>query len=130
MLGATPESNAMNTKRVFLSAVGRLAVTLIAYLILPAASIAAPPENFDSSLASWFHDLKAPNGSGCCDLADCRRTESRITEDGYEAIIDDTWVAVPWDRVLRRTDNPTGTAIVCRMPHTKIILCFVRPPDT
>jgi hypothetical protein len=45
----------------------------------------------------------------------------------YEAIID---VAVPWDRVLSRTENPTGQAIVCCAPRTKIILCFVRPPDT
>jgi len=54
---------------------------------------------------------------------------SRLTGDGYEALIDDTWVHVPWDRVLPTTNNPTGQAVVCNAPRTKIILCFVRPPD-
>ena len=53
----------------------------------------------------------------------------RLTATGYEALIDETWVTVPWDRVLRRTYNPTGQAIVCCAPQTKTILCFVRPPD-
>ena len=93
------------------------------------AAIAAPPEDADSSLASWFRGLSASDGTPCCAIADCRRTTSRLTADGYEALIDDTWVEVPWDRVLRRTDNPTGQAVVCCAPRTKIILCFVRAPD-
>ena len=94
------------------------------------AAIAAPPEDADPCLAPWFGGLSASDGTPCCAIADCRRTASRLTADGYEALIDDTWVAVPWDRVLRGTDNPTGQAVVCCAPRTKIILCFVRPPDT
>jgi hypothetical protein len=101
----------------------------IACIAFLTAAIAAPPEDADSSLASWFRGLSASDGTPCCAIADCRRTTSRLTADGYEALIDDTWVAVPWDRVLRRTDNPTGQAVVCCAPLTKIILCFVRPPD-
>jgi hypothetical protein len=101
-------------------------IVCIAFLT---AAIAAPPEDADSSLASWFRGLSASDGTPCCAIADCRRTTSRLTADGYEALIDDTWVVVPWDRVLHRTDNPTGQAIVCCAPRTKIILCFVRPPD-
>jgi hypothetical protein len=100
--------------------------TCIAFLT---PAIAAPPENADPSLAPWFSGLSASDGTPCCAIADCRRTTSRLTADGYEAFIDDTWVAVPWDRVLSRTDNPTGQAVVCCAPRTKIILCFVRPPD-
>ena len=100
-----------------------------AYIAFLTAAIAAPPEDADSSLASWFRGLSASDGTPCCAIADCRRTTSRLTADGYEALIDDTWVDVPWDRVLRRTDNPTGQAVVCCAPRTKIILCFVRPPD-
>ena len=33
-------------------------------------------------------------------------------------------------RVLTRTDNPISQAIVCYETRTKIILCFVRPPET
>jgi hypothetical protein len=93
------------------------------------AAIAAPPEDADPSLGPWFRGLSASDGTPCCAIADCRQTTSRLTADGYEAFIDDVWVAVPWDRVLRKTDNPTGRAVVCCAPRTKIILCFVRPPD-
>jgi hypothetical protein len=94
-----------------------------------AAAFAAPPENGDRSLAPWFNSLSASDGTHCCSMADCRGTMSRLTADGYEAVIDNTWVPVPWDRVLPRTDNPTGQAVVCIAPETTIILCFVRAPD-
>jgi hypothetical protein len=108
----------------------RIIFVAITYVVSNAGAIAAPPEDADPSLASWFSGLSASDGTPCCAIADCRRTTSRQTADGYEVLIDDTWVAVPWDRVLRRTDNPTGQAVVCCAPRTKIILCFVRPPDT
>lgn len=90
---------------------------------------AAPPDNADSALATWFRSLRAPNGTACCTIADCRRATHRLTTEGYEVMIGDQWVAVPSERVLRRTDNPTGEAVVCRVPGTTLILCFVRPPD-
>jgi hypothetical protein len=102
----------------------------ITYVAFQTGAIAAPPEDGDPLLAPWYNGLSASDGTPCCSMADCRRTPSRLTFDGYEVIIDGTWVAVPWDRVLSRTDNPTGQAIVCCAPRTKIILCFVRPPDT
>ena len=97
---------------------------------LTAIAFAAPPENADPSQAAWFNSLSAPDGTGCCAIADCRRTMSRLTGDGYQASIDNTWVTVPWDRVLPETHNPTGQAVVCTAPKTRIILCFVRPPDS
>src|SRR5580693_8799840 len=100
----------------------------ITYVVSQTGAIAAPPEDGDPSVAPWFKGLSASDGTPCCSMADCRRTLSRLTADGYEVIIDGSWVAVPWDRVLRGTDNPTGQAVVCRAPRTKIILCFVRPP--
>jgi hypothetical protein len=102
----------------------------VVYLTSLAGAYAAPPDNGDVSLAPWFNSLSAPDGTACCSIADCRRTISRITADGYEALIDNTWVIVPWDRVLPKNNNPTGQAVVCTAPRTKIILCFVRPPDT
>lgn len=102
----------------------------IAYMALLVGAIAAPPEEGDLSLAPWFKSLSASDGTPCCSIADCRRTVSRLTAEGYLALIDDAWVVVPWDRVLRRVDNPTGEAVVCCAPRTKIILCFVRPPET
>ena len=100
------------------------------YMISLTDALAAPPEDADPSLAPWFKSLSAPDGTGCCAIADCRRTMSRVSTDGYEVLIDNAWVTVPWDRVLPETYNPTGQAVVCMAPKTKIILCFVRPPET
>jgi hypothetical protein len=108
----------------------RWIVLLSTQLAFSAGALAEPPVNFDATLAPWFRSLMAPNGSGCCTIADCHRASFRTTPAGYEALIDDKWVSVPWERVLRRTDNPTGQAILCNVPHTEIILCFVRPSDS
>jgi hypothetical protein len=91
------------------------------------SSLAAPPPNAEPALATWFRSLKAPNGTACCAVADCRRASSRMTPTGYEVMIGGQWIPVPWERVLRRTDNPVGEAVVCE--HETLIFCFVRPPD-
>lgn len=114
------------------SVIGRIlrqSTIVAAFLSSTVIAGAAPPENADPALATWFRSLKAPNGTACCTVADCRRAVHRSTKRGYEVLISGQWVAVPWERVLRRTDNPTGEAVVCRQPGTTLILCFVRPPD-
>ena len=109
----------------------RLAAIAMAQFGSITAALSAPPPHSDGALAAWYHSLKAPNGSGCCDIADCRNTESRMTADGYEAMIDDKWVAVPRERVLTETSSPTGRAVVCYEPgHPQMIYCFVRPPES
>jgi hypothetical protein len=105
------------------------AAILLAYMSSVTPSLAGPPKDADPALATWFRSLKAPNGTACCSSADCRPTDIRLSGDGYDAMIDGAWVPVPWERVLRRTDNPTSEAVVCRVPGTSLILCFVRPPD-
>lgn len=121
------EAFQMNSKSHTLFCLAALIILCFAPVV---ASLASPPDNADPSLSVWFQSLTAPNGTGCCELADCRRTEFRITAESYEAKIEDIWVSVPWERVLRRTDNPTGQAVVCYLPHTQTILCFVRPSDS
>jgi hypothetical protein len=117
------------TATAMLARIARRSAIVVAYFWSMAIAAAAPPDHPDPALATWFHSLKAPNGTACCTVADCRAATHRLTRDGYEVMIGDKWVAVPWERVLRRTDNPTGEAIVCRVPDTTLILCFVRPPD-
>jgi len=98
--------------------------------LIGAIASASPPDNADATLAPWFQSLRQPGtGISCCSMADCRVTEYRTNGVGYEAFIDDKWLAVPPDRVLQHTDNPTGRAIVCYMPG-RGILCFVRPAET
>jgi hypothetical protein len=86
----------------------------------------APPENADPALAPWFQSLRQPEtGMSCCDIADCRPTEYRMTGDDYEVWIDNKWMTVPPRRILQRTDNPVGRAVVCWTPQ-RGIMCFVR----
>jgi len=107
-----------------------MTASILVALVLAEPGRAAPPENADPSLAPWFQSLRQP-GTGilCCSMADCRITDYRTTESGYEALIDDKWLAVPPGRVLQHTVNPTGRAIVCYLPGPGI-LCFVRPAET
>ena len=111
----------------FLRPILLILIVCVAFLTRTSA---APPENANPSLEPWFKSLAAPDGTSCCSMADCRQTMARLTATGYEAKVDEAWVTVPWDRVLARPDNPTGRAIVCYAPRTKIVLCFVRPPDS
>ena len=99
-------------------------------LLLAASATAAPPPNADPALAPWFRGLLQPGtGMSCCALADCRPTEYRIKSDHYEAMVGGKWVAVPPDKILQRTDNPTGHAIVCWTPQ-RGIMCFVRATES
>jgi hypothetical protein len=106
------------------SAVG-LALSVLA---VPAA--AAPPPNADPALAPWFRSLMQPGtGLSCCSISDCRATESRVKNDHYEALIGENWFVVPPEKILDRTDNPTGRAVVCWTPQRGIV-CFVRPTES
>jgi hypothetical protein len=105
-------------------------VFLTAALLLPIPAGAQPPADADPSLGPWFRSLLMPGTSiSCCSVTDCRATEYRIEVDHYEALIGGNWIAVPPDRILQRTDNPTGHAVVCWTPK-RGILCFVRATES
>jgi hypothetical protein len=95
-------------------------------LLLIASAYGRPPENADPALAPWFQSLSVPGtGISCCSIADCRPTEYRTVDEHYEALIEDRWIAIPPRKVLQRTDNPIGRAVVCWTPE-RGIMCFVR----
>ena len=99
-------------------------------LLFPAAAGAQPPADADPALGPWFRSLLVPGTSiSCCSVTDCRATEYRIEADHYEALIGGTWRVVPSDKILQRTDNPTGHAVVCWTPQ-RGILCFVRATES
>ena len=114
----------------------KIALACFALMSLSSA-LAAPPENADPKLRDWFEGLRQPStGAPCCSIADCRRTEARHNDTGWEVLIDDRfgardsrWTSVPSNRVLDRRQNPTGEAVVCFLP-TLGIMCFVPPPET
>ena len=103
---------------------------LAVMLMITARADAEPPPNADPALAPWFRSLMQPGtGISCCALSDCRATESRITGDHYEALIGEKWFVVPPEKILQRTDNPIGRAIVCWTPQRGIV-CFVRATES
>ncbi len=86
---------------------------------------AAPPPNANPAFADWFDSLVDPDtNASCCSRADCRTVEHRMALDHFEARLGDRWVSIPPDKILYRTDNPTGQAVLC---WSKVlgILCFV-----
>lgn len=105
-------------------------VFLFLFCLLLGSAQAAPPENADPALAPWFHSLQQPTtGMSCCSMADCRPTEFRSISDHYEAMINGQWLAVADDKVIHKSENPTGHAVVCWTPIHGI-LCFVPGPET
>ncbi len=101
-----------------------------AMLLLAGTATAAPPPNADPALGPWFRSLIEPGtGISCCSITDCRATDYRIKGDHYEALIGEAWFAVPPDKILQRTDNPTGRAVVCWTPQRGIV-CFVRATES
>jgi hypothetical protein len=113
----------------------KVALACISVLFV-APALAAPPENADPNLREWYEGLRQPStGAPCCSIADCRRTEARHNDSGWEVLIDERfgardsrWTSVPSNRVLER-QNPTGEAVVCFLP-TLGVMCFVPPPET
>jgi hypothetical protein len=109
---------------------GCLRTAALAVGFAASAAIARPPSAANPSLAPWFGSLLQPGTNlSCCSIADCRTTDYRIERDHYEALIGKRWLAVPPDKILQRTDNPTGRAVVCWTPQLGI-MCFVRATES
>ena len=46
----------------------------------------------------FYSKLKRNDGQGsCCNLMDCRPTQSRMVGDHYEVKVDGAWTPVPYD---------------------------------
>ncbi|HTW51955.1 MAG TPA: hypothetical protein VME45_08690 [Stellaceae bacterium] len=110
----------------------RIILPVVALLLGAALASARPPEGApaDPALHDWFQSLKLPGTPfSCCSMADCRPTDYRLGQSGYEAFLDDKWVPVPQEKVLVGYSNPVGRAVVCRTPNGTI-LCFVPASET
>ena len=115
---------------------GRLAI-IVPLLFLSTIVTAHPPE---AEFAGWFHSLKEPStetGSGhgvpCCSPArDCQMTDYETdAEGGYWITVEGERIQVPPEKVLQRTDNPTGRGVACMRHHDghPVVRCFVRAPE-
>jgi hypothetical protein len=73
------------------------------------------------------------DGKGtCCNLMDCRPTQSRMVGDHYEVKVDGEWTPVPNDKI-NNVVAPDGGAHVCAPrqagPNKGVLFCVVLPPE-
>ncbi len=112
------------------SKAGLASLATVLWLLAGASAVAGPPDNADPLLAPWFQSLQQPGtGMSCCSISDCRPADYRTSGDHFEAWVDHRWIPIPPEKVLQRTDNPVGRAIVCWRPSIGV-MCFVRAAET
>ncbi len=117
-----------------------LAVALVA--VVSMCAHAAPPAGADLSMRSWYESLIDPKtGGSCCGEGDCRHYPTATYTDAggkthYQVLFKDVWMAVPDDRILERTDNPTGDIVTCIYPDefqekpSPFVMCLIKAPGT
>jgi len=66
-------------------------------------------------LHHWYMTLHDRSGKSCCNLTDCRPTESRQVADRVEVIVDGEWIPVPQDKILDKASPDLGSH-VCSPP--------------
>jgi hypothetical protein len=110
---------------------------LAAIMFFCTDSAAHSPE---AEFADWFRSLKEPgtegmidSSSSCCSPErDCQITDYETDADGrYWIIAEGERIQVPPDKILQRTDNPTGRGVVCLRHYNghPIVRCFVRASE-
>ena len=117
-------------------------LAIIAALLVWCTSVGAhqPGDEF----ADWYHSLRVPGldpvkllnptESWCCSPdRDCKTVDYQTDAAGsYWIVADGERVQIPPDKILQRTDNPTGRAVACWNYHNghPHVRCFVRPPES
>jgi hypothetical protein len=88
----------------------------------------------DSWHESFYSKLiRKDTKTSCCNLSDCRPTQSRMVDDHYEVKVDGDWLPVPKE-AIQNVSAPDGGAHVCaptQVGRNKgTIYCVVLPPET
>ena len=80
----------------------------------------------------FYSTLKRNDGGSCCNLMDCRPTQSRMVGDHYEVKVDGAWTPVPSNKI-NNVIAPDGGAHVCAPKQEDVnrgvLFCVVLPPD-
>jgi hypothetical protein len=81
----------------------------------------------------FYSKLKRNDGKGsCCNLMDCRPTQSRVVGDHYEVKVDGEWTPVPNDKI-NNVVAPDGGAHVCAPrqigANKGVLFCVILPPE-
>jgi hypothetical protein len=80
----------------------------------------------------FYSRLNRNDGQGsCCNLNDCRATQSRRVGDHYEVKVDGKWTPVPNDKINNAV-APDGGAHVCAPKqegeNKGVLFCVILPP--
>ena len=111
---------------------------IIAALFFLCTGTAAHPPG--AEFGDWFNSLKEPGtagmmdtGTSCCSPErDCQTTDYETDAGGrYWITVSGERIQVPPDKILQRTDNPTGRGVACLRYHDghPIVRCFVRASE-
>src|SRR5262245_13064936 len=88
-------------------------------------------ENWHESFYSKL--IRKDTKTSCCNLSDCRPTESRMIDGHYEVKVDGDWLPVPKE-AIQNVSAPDGGAHVCAPRQSGrnkgTIYCVVLPPET
>jgi hypothetical protein len=90
-------------------------------------------EGHDKWHQGFYSKLKRNDGQGsCCNLMDCRPTQSRMVGDHYEVKVDGEWMPVPKDKI-NNVVAPDGGAHVCA-PRQEgrnkgVLFCVILPSE-
>lgn len=117
-----------------------MAVTAAAFAMgVAMAAHGEPPAGADSDsvVGQWFKSLKVPGSTAsCCDVSDCRPTDYRMGQEGYEVPWNNEWLKIPNQLVIKNKPNLVGRGVWCRggegeplnsPPFTR---CFVPASET
>ena len=101
-------------------------------------SAAAQEGQYGVGHAKWHEGfysklIRNDTKTSCCNLSDCRPTQSRMVNDHYEVKVDGAWLQVPKE-AIQNVAAPDGGAHVCAPAQIGAakgkIYCVVLPPET
>lgn len=87
-------------------------------------------QNVDPAIREWFKGVRSPSGVPCCDIADGHRAQFEVRGAEFYVKIENEWVPVPPEAIIKGAKNPTGDAVVWFSHYEGspiYIRCFVLP---
>jgi hypothetical protein len=111
---------------------------LLLLLSAPASAQQGHPGHHGVGHAQWhekFYNtlMRKDTKTSCCDMSDCRPTESRMIGDHYEVVVDGEWTRAD-PSVIQKLSAPDGGAHVCAPKQQGAnkgrLYCVVLPPES
>jgi hypothetical protein len=116
-----------------------LSILLVASSVLFGPSVSLGEDGHHGVGHETWHEgfysklVRKDTNVSCCNLSDCRPTQSRMVNDHYEVKVDGVWLQVPKE-AIQNVSAPDGGAHVCAPEQVGAakgkIYCVVLPPET